>query len=90
MCQCATEVNPIDGPGIAVVGGIGMGCIGWNDEVLVGFYFILFAIDAVMSASLYTIDKHALVDGLRPFSIMIGSVWIVAYICDMQGPQYRV
>ena len=83
-------MNPIDGPGIVVIGGIGVGGIGWHDEVLVGFHLILLAFDAVMSAALHAIDQYALVDRFRTLSIMIGCVRIVAYVCDMQGSQYWV
>ena len=90
MCQCSAEMNPVDGPWIVVIGGIGMWGMGWHDEVLVGFHLILLTIDAVMSAAFHAIDQYALVDGFRSLPIMIGGVRIVAYVRDMQGPQYRV
>jgi hypothetical protein len=83
-CKIATEMNPIACPLIAFIGTIGVGLSCRKNEELVLAYLIFFFVYTVPSAPIDTIDKHILVDGFLTINIMIGGMWIIANICQIE------
>ena len=81
----AGEMDPIDCPGIGVVGSVGVGTAGGKDEELVCRDRVGMAADAVPSGTVGTVYQHVLADGFRPLAAVASGMRIISDVGHIEA-----
>ena len=74
------EVNPVDGPRLVLVGGVGVGLAGRQYHVLVGGYWLLAAADAEPPVAFHVVYQHVLRYRLGALAVVACGLWVVANV----------